>query len=247
MYRYLVQSVRQHAKEHGIKAAVLGMSGGIDSSLLACIAHDALGKANVIGVSMPSKYSPAHGKEDAQLAAKALGIRFVTHPIQPIVDMNKKMYRALFGGFRRPETERHVQCRERAKILMEVANEHQGMVLLPGNKSDLATGHHLLYSDVIGGIAVLDEVTKSEIYRLARHRNALKRVIPERVFRKAPSMELAYGQRDTDDAPPFHLLDPVLKLHVDRRKSLSDIIAAGHDKGLAKKVLDLVRRHARRR
>ena len=239
IYKILVEGTREHAKRYGFKRAVIGLSGGIDSSLVACIAHDALGKADVIGVSMPSKYSTAHSKEDAHALAKSLGIRFVVHPIEPIVELNRRMYKKLFGSYRDKATDQLIQSWERSKILMEMASEHEAFVMLPGNKSDFAIGHH---RDIIGGLAALAEVTKTEVYRLAKHRNALRRVIPERVFHKHPSDELAPGQKDSDELPPFHILDSILLLHK-KRKDIKLIVAEGHDRKVVKRVVEMIRRN----
>ena len=242
VYAALVLGTGDYVRKNGFKKVVIGLSGGLDSSLVASIAVDALGKANVIGVAMPSRYSSPGSLSDAGLLARNLGIRLLTVPIEKAYGAYLDMLADSFQGAEPDVTEENIQARIRGNILMALSNKFGWLVLTTGNKSEMATGYTTLYGDMAGGFAVIKDVPKTLVYRLARYRNGLgdAAVIPPSVIEKPPSAELKPGQVDADTLPPYELLDPVLQAYVEEDKSVEQIVAAGSDEGLAGRAARLV-------
>ena len=242
MWAGLVVGLRDYVKKNGFKSAVLGLSGGIDSALVAAIAIDALGAKNVYGVAMPSKYSSGHSHEDAQALADATGINFRTVSIAPMVDAF--MSNLDLTGL----AEENLQARVRGTTLMGISNAEGHIVLATGNKSELAVGYSTLYGDAVGGFAPIKDIYKSDVWALARWRNsmALKAgqtpPIPERSITKEPSAELRPNQKDTDSLPDYALLDQVLRLYVDEDHGYEALIKDGFDPALIIRVIGMVDR-----
>jgi NAD+ synthase (glutamine-hydrolysing) len=243
LYRALVLGTKDYASKNGFREVMLGLSGGIDSALVAAIAVDALGVENVVGVSLPSRYTPKESRADAEEVARRLGIRLLTVPIDPIfqsfLDTLKEPFKA-----REPDvTEENLQARIRGTILMALSNKFGWLVLTTGNKSEISVGYTTLYGDTAGGFAVLKDVRKTLVYALARHRNQTRgEAIPERVLTKPPSAELRPGQRDTDALPPYEELDPVLEAYVEDDRSPQEIVHMGFDPELVRRIVAMVDR-----
>ena len=231
--------------KNGFKKVVIGLSGGIDSSLTAVLAVDALGKENVVGVFMPSEYTSSASEEDARLLAKALGIQLLVISIEEVFEDYLKMLSKTFKGYRRDVTEENLQARIRGNILMALSNKFGWLVLTTGNKSEMSVGYATLYGDMAGGFAVLKDVPKTLVYELARHRNSWAKPsrpapIPDRVFKKAPTAELRPGQKDQDTLPPYEILDPVIQAYVEEDRGLEEIIALGFERRMVEKVIRMV-------
>ena len=240
--RALVVGVRDYVQKTGFRSVVVGLSGGIDSAVTACIAAEALGSTNVLGVAMPSRYSSSHSREDAAELARNLAIRFKEISIEP---MHAAFMAQMEDADGRPLgdlAEQNVQARIRAQILMALSNESGGLVLSTGNKSELAVGYCTLYGDMAGGLAVIGDLPKTWVYRVSRAANARagRPLIPERTFTKPPSAELKPGQVDQDSLPPYDVLDAILHAHVEERLSAEAIVARGHDAGTVARVLRMV-------
>ena len=228
VYEALQLGVRDYARKNGFHAAVLGLSGGIDSALTACLATDALGPDHVVGMVMPSRYSSAGTQEDARRVGRALGIQLHELGIEPVFEACLRVLRLLFAGRPADIAEQNLQARIRGNLLMALSNKFGWLVLTTGNKSEMATGYCTLYGDMAGGFAVIKDVPKTLVYRLARFRNRRGpgAPIPPRVLRRAPTAELAPGQTDQDTLPPYDILDRILKAYVEDDRSLSQILAA---------------------
>ncbi len=242
VFRALSLGLRDYVHKCGFRTAIVGLSGGIDSALVATIAADALGPANVLGVAMPSRYSSGHSREDAAALARSLEIRFREISIEP---MHAAFLAQLQKADGRPVgdlAEQNVQARIRGQILMALSNDAGGLVLSTGNKSELAVGYCTLYGDMAGGLAVIGDVPKTLVYRVARAANARagRALIPERTFTKAPSAELRPDQTDQDTLPPYAVLDDILEAYVEERLPLDRIVAKGHDADTVRKVLRMV-------
>lgn len=243
VYRALVIGVRDYVRKTGFRTAVIGLSGGIDSSLTACIAADALGPENVTGLSMPSRYSSRHSIEDAEALARNLGIHFHIVPIEPVHRAFREILAPLGNQPEEPDiADENLQARIRGTILMTYSNRFGPIVLTTGNKSEMACGYATLYGDMAGGFAVLKDVPKLLVYELARYRNTLSPVIPERVFTKPPSAELRPNQKDVDTLPPFEILDPLLELYVEHDMSRDELIRQGFDPEIVDRVINMVDR-----
>ena len=241
IYAALVLGTKDYVKKNGFRKVVIGLSGGIDSTLVAAIAVDAVGKANVIGVSMPSRYSSDHSIADARALAGNLGIKLHTIEIEAIFKSYLKTLAPSFKGKKPDVTEENIQARIRGNILMALANKYNWLMLATGNKSELAVGYCTLYGDLAGGLAVLKDVPKTLVYHLARHRNGKrKKVFPEGVFTKPPSAELRPDQKDEDALPPYEVLDPVLGMYVEEDMSIEQIAREGFKKSLIAQVANLV-------
>ncbi|MFE2932618.1 NAD+ synthase [Streptomyces sp. NPDC059221] len=240
LYSALVVGLRAYAAKNGFSSVLIGLSGGIDSALVAAIACDALGAQNVYGISMPSKYSSDHSKGDAAELARRTGLNFRTVPIEPMFDA----YMGSLGltGL----AEENLQSRLRGTMLMAVSNQEGQIVLAPGNKSELAVGYSTLYGDSVGAYGPIKDVYKTSIFRLAKWRNRAAEErgqtppIPEASITKPPSAELRPGQVDTDSLPDYDVLDRILELYVDRDQGLDEIVAAGFDPALVAKTLRMV-------
>lgn len=240
--RGLVLGLRDYAGKCGFRGAVIGLSGGIDSALTACLAAEALGPENVLGVAMPSRYSSGHSREDAALLARALGIRFHEIPIEP---MHAAFQAQLEGSMGEPLSDlaaQNVQARIRGQILMALSNHHGLLCLSTGNKSELAVGYCTLYGDMAGGLAVIGDLPKTLVYRVSRqaNRRAGAQLIPERTFTKPPSAELKPDQTDQDSLPPYDVLDDILAAYIEERLPAEEIVARGHDPETVKRVLRMV-------
>jgi NAD+ synthase/NAD+ synthase (glutamine-hydrolysing) len=236
-YRALVLGTRDYVRKCGFTRVLVGLSGGIDSALVACIAVEALGSENVLGVTMPSPYSSRGSVEDSRTLANALGIDFRVLPITGAFRASLKALAPAFRGARPGLAEENLQARLRGMFLMALSNKSGRLVLSTGNKSELAVGYCTLYGDMCGGLAVISDLPKHQVYRLARHANRHRRLIPEAVFRKAPSAELRPNQTDQDTLPPYDVLDAVLKHHVEDRWEPSRIVKAGYRRSTVAKVV----------
>lgn len=242
VYHALVLGTRDYLHKNGMRDAVVGLSGGIDSSLTCCIAVDALGREHVTAVSMPGPFSSQHSREDAEILARNLGVRFLVIPITPIYEAFLKALSDVFRGLPADVTEENLQARIRGMILMALSNKFGWLVLTTGNKSEASTGYCTLYGDTAGGFAVLKDVHKMLVYDLARYVNekAGREVIPRRVFEKPPSAELRPNQTDQEKLPPYPLLDAILKAYVEEDRSVMDIVAMGYDEETVRKVAWMV-------
>ncbi len=242
IYDALVLGTRDYILKNGISKVVIGLSGGIDSSIVATIAVDALGPSNVIGVAMPSRYSSPGSISDAELLSRNLGIRLLTIPIEKVFKAYLEVLADPFKGAKPDVTEENLQARIRGNLLMALSNKFGWLVLTTGNKSEMATGYTTLYGDMAGGFAVIKDVTKTIVYQIAQYRNSVagKDLIPATVFEKPPSAELRPDQKDSDSLPSYDLLDPVLTAYVEEDKSVEQIIAMGIAEEVVKKAARLV-------
>ncbi len=242
VYWALVLGTRDYLHKNGMTDAVIGLSGGIDSSLTCCIAVDALGHEHVTGVAMPGPYSSQHSLEDAEALARNLGIRFLVIPITDVFEAFLRALSEAFRGMPHDVTEENLQARIRGTILMALSNKFGWLVLTTGNKSEGSTGYCTLYGDTAGGFAVLKDVYKTLVYKLARYVNekAGREIIPQRVFEKPPSAELRPGQVDQEKLPPYELLDQILQRYVEEDRSVADIVAMGYDEATVRKVAWMV-------
>ncbi|MGQ9573380.1 MAG: NAD+ synthase [Dehalococcoidia bacterium] len=244
VYSALVLGSRDYLLKNGFQKAVIGLSGGVDSSLVAAIAVDALGKENVVGVTMPSRFSSEGSIRDARELADNLGIQLMTFSIEEPFTAFLGLLSEAFKGTEFGVTEENIQSRIRSVIIMALSNKFGWLVLTTGNKSEMATGYATLYGDMAGGLAVIKDVPKTLVYRLARYRNSvgLKPVIPQSVIEKEPSAELRPDQRDVDTLPPYEILDPILEAYVEDDKSLEEITAMGFAEEVVKRVMTMVDR-----
>ncbi len=244
VYDALLLGTRDYIGKNRFEKVVIGLSGGIDSSLVAAIAVDALGCSNVVGVAMPSRYSSTTSVSDAELLARNLGIRLLTIPIEKAFQSYLEMLDKAFKGTDPNVAEENIQARIRGNILMALSNKFGWLVLTTANKSETATGYTTLYGDMAGGFAVIKDVPKTMVYELARYRNSLagSEVIPSNIMDKQPSAELKPDQRDIDTLPPYDQLDPVLTAYVEEDKSVEQIIAMGFDQEVVERAAELVDR-----
>jgi NAD+ synthetase len=225
----LVLGLRDYASKCGFRSAVLGLSGGIDSAVVACLAVEALGADHVTGVAMPSPYSSTHSVEDALALAKNLHIHCLEIPIAAGFEAFKAQMAPAFAGLPEDSTEENMQARLRGLILMSLSNKFGHLLLTTGNKSELAVGYCTLYGDMCGGLAAISDVPKTMVYDLARHINADRETIPLRTIEKVPSAELRPNQTDQDTLPPYDILDAILKLYVEENLGVAEITARGFD------------------
>jgi NAD+ synthase (glutamine-hydrolysing) len=242
VYQALVLGTRDYVEKNKFEKVVIGLSGGIDSSLTATVAVDALGSENVIGVYLPSLYSSKESAEDAKLLSENLGIKFLEIAIDKVFKALLEVLKPVFADHKQDVTEENIQARVRGLILMALSNKFGWLVLSTGNKSEMSTGYCTLYGDMAGGFSVLKDVPKTLVYELARYRNkaAKREIIPARVLIKEPSAELRPDQRDSDTLPPYHLLDQVIQKYVENDLSFEEIVANGFSPSLVKKVFKLV-------
>jgi NAD+ synthase (glutamine-hydrolysing) len=242
VYAALVLGTRDYVRKNGFVRVVIGLSGGIDSALVAAIAVDALGRENVTGVKLPSRYSSAGSVQDAEELGQRLGIRVLELGIEPLFSAALEVLEPVFGDCEPDLTEENMQARARGLLLMALSNKFGWMLLTTGNKSELATGYATLYGDMAGGFAIIKDVPKMLVYELARWRNAQADgpVIPVNTIEKPPSAELRPDQRDQDSLPPYNVLDAILERYVEQDWTLQEIVADGHDEATVRRVLRLV-------
>ena len=240
LYRALVLGLRDYMHKCGFKSALLGLSGGVDSALTAVIAVEALGRENVRGISLPSQFSSAGSLDDARLLAQNLGIQYDVVPIQPMFLSAKEQLKGVFAGRPEDTTEENIQARLRAVVLMGMSNKFGSLLLTTGNKSELAVGYCTLYGDMCGGLAVISDVPKTMVYRIARWINRQREIIPAASITKAPSAELRPDQTDQDSLPPYDVLDPILEAYVVQGRSAAEIIQSGHDAKTVQRILRLI-------
>ncbi len=246
LHASLVMGLADYVRKCGFKSALLGLSGGIDSAVVAALAAAALGPANVTGVALPSRFSSDHSRSDAQLLADALGIACRAIPIEPVHAAMEKVLAPEFAGLPPGLAEENIQARLRGNILMALSNKFGHLLLTTGNKSEIAVGYCTLYGDMCGGLAVISDVPKTMVYQLAQFINDQARSagvpppIPHGSLTKPPSAELRPNQTDQDSLPPYDVLDPLLQLYVEEEKSVTEIVAAGWDAATAARVARLV-------
>jgi len=236
IYRALVVGTRDYVTKNGFRKVVLGLSGGIDSALTACVAVDALGGENVVGVLMPSEFSSRGSIEDSEQLGKNLGIELMTIPINDVLKAFTSALKPGFKGAKPDVTEENLQARIRGTYLMSLSNKFGWLVLSTGNKSEISMGYCTLYGDMAGGFALLKDVMKTTVYRLAEY---CKR-IPRATIEKPPSAELRPNQLDTDSLPPYEVLDPILKAYVEEDRSFSEMIGMGFEEQLVRRVIRMV-------
>ncbi|NLV68514.1 MAG: NAD+ synthase [Spirochaetes bacterium] len=240
--RALVLGINDYMSKSGFSKIVLGLSGGIDSALVAALACQAIGPDNVTGITMPSEYSSAGSVDDSYELARNLGMRIETIAIKGLFDRFREDLSGVFHGLKEDVTEENIQARIRGTLLMSFSNKTGALLLTTGNKSESATGYCTLYGDMCGGLAVISDLPKTMVYELSEHinRSAGRELIPRAIIEKAPSAELRPGQKDQDSLPPYDVLDGILELYVEQRKSAEEIISAGYDRQIVKHVLKLV-------
>lgn len=242
IYEALILGLRDYVRKNGFEKVVIGLSGGIDSSLTATIAADALGADAVLGVAMPSEFSTSHSVEDAKALSANLGIEMVEIPVAATYNAFLDALKSAFGPAEMGLAEENLQARIRGNLLMAISNRYGHLVVATGNKSEMACGYATLYGDMAGGFALLKDVFKTEVYALARYRNSVAPVIPESVLDKPPSAELRPDQLDTDSLPPYEQLDPLLEAYIEHDLGVGEITARGHDRATVEKVITLVDR-----
>ena len=240
VYKALVLGLRDYLYKCGFKSAVLGLSGGIDSALTAVIAADALGTANVRGVSLPSQFSSQGSLDDARKLAQNLGIQYDVIPIQPMFVSAREQLKQVFAGKAEDTTEENIQARLRGVTLMAMSNKFGSLLLTTGNKSELAVGYCTLYGDMCGGLSVISDVPKTMVYRIARWINRDREIIPADSITKPPSAELRPNQTDQDSLPPYDVLDSILEAYVVLGRSAAAIIKSGHDEATVRRVVRLI-------
>lgn len=238
--RALVLGLRDYVRKCGFSKVVIGLSGGIDSALTAALAVEALGADNVTGITMPSMYSSRGSVDDSVSLAKNLGIRIEEIPIRALYDRFREDLAPLFAGLPEDVTEENIQARIRGNLLMAVSNKTGALLLTTGNKSELAMGYCTLYGDMSGGLAVISDIPKTMVYALAANVNRDREIIPLPTIEKPPSAELRPNQKDQDSLPPYEVLDAILALYIEERKSSEEIVAAGFDQATVSRVLRAV-------
>jgi NAD+ synthase (glutamine-hydrolysing) len=247
IFKALVMGTHNYVTKCGFSKAVIGLSGGIDSALTACIAVKALGRENVSVVFMPSQYTSKDNFEDTQKLAQNLGVALTRIPIDSIF---KEFLKVLSPAFKESEpdiSEQNIQARIRGSVLMALSNKYGALVLSTGNKSEIAVGYCTLYGDMTGGLAVISDVPKTMVYELARYVNREKEIIPVRIIAKAPSAELKPNQTDQDDLPPYDILDAILKGYIEELKGIKELAQMGFDKAVVEEVVSRVDRNEYKR
>lgn len=240
VYQALVLATRDYIERNGFPGAVLGLSGGIDSALTLAIAVDAIGADRVQALMLPFRYTSDMSVSDAAEQATRMGIQFDTVSIEPMFDVYMQQLQPLFAGKGVDTTEENLQARLRGVLLMALSNKTGRILLTTGNKSEVAVGYCTLYGDMCGGFAVIKDVPKTLVYRLASYRNSISPVIPQRVIDRPPSAELAPGQTDQDNLPPYDDLDAMIAAYVEQDLSLPEIVALGYDEAIVRRVLNLI-------
>jgi NAD+ synthase (glutamine-hydrolysing) len=247
VYQALVLGLRDYVNKNHFPGVIMGLSGGIDSALTLAIAVDAVGADRVEAVMMPSRYTMDMSVEDAALQADTMGVEYHVLPIESAFKSFLSILEEEFAGKKPDATEENIQARCRGVLLMAISNKKNKVVVATGNKSEMSVGYATLYGDMVGGFAVLKDVPKLLVYRLANYRNSLSPVIPQRVIDRPPSAELAADQQDTDSLPPYDILDPILERYIEQDQCAEDIIAAGYDADTVNKVVRLVNRNEYKR
>jgi len=242
VYKALVLGAKDYVVKNDFKQVVIGLSGGIDSSLVAAIAVDAVGQENVTGIFMPSPYTSKESRDDAYSLAENLGIKIIEAPISNIFQVYSGNLRPHFTGLPEDQTEENLQARIRGNILMSFSNKFGWLVLTTGNKSEMSVGYATLYGDMAGGFAVIKDVPKTLVYKLCKWKNSGegRAVIPENVLWKEPSAELRPNQKDTDALPPYPVLDPILTAYIEEDKSFEEILSLGCKAGCSKEVVQKI-------
>jgi NAD+ synthase (glutamine-hydrolysing) len=241
VYDALCLGVRDYVTKNGFPGVLLGLSGGIDSALTLAVAADALGADKVRAVMMPSQYTASISREDARAEAEALGVRYSEIAIRPVFDSFLAALAAEFKGLPADTTEENLQSRIRGTLLMAMSNKSGAIVLTTGNKSEMGTGYATLYGDMAGGFAVLKDISKTLVYRLADYRNSISGVIPQRVITRAPSAELRPNQTDQDSLPPYAVLDAIMEAYVEHNLGPREIEASGYSRKDIERVINLLR------
>jgi NAD+ synthase (glutamine-hydrolysing) len=247
IYQTLVLGVRDYVGKHRFPGVVMGLSGGIDSALTLAIAVDALGADCVQVVMMPSRYTSDMSRDDAAVQARTMGVQYSSISIEGMFEATLRALHAEFAGRAPDATEENMQARCRGLLLMAISNKTGRMLLTTGNKSEMAVGYATLYGDMNGGFAPIKDCSKQLVYRLARYRNTLTPVIPERVIGREPSAELRPDQKDTDSLPPYELLDPILEAFIEEDLTVDEICARGFDRATVTRVLNMVQRNEYKR
>jgi NAD+ synthetase len=241
VYDALCLGVRDYVTKNGFPGVLLGLSGGIDSALTLAIAADAIGAGKVRAFMLPSQYTASMSREDARAQAETLGVRYSEIAITPVFDAFLAALSAEFKGLASDTTEENLQSRIRGTLLMAMSNKSGSIVLTTGNKSEMGTGYATLYGDMAGGFAVLKDISKMMVYRLANYRNSVSAVVPQRVITRPPSAELRPDQTDQDSLPPYAVLDAIMEAYVEDNQGPREIEAAGHSRGDIERVIDLLR------
>ena len=247
VYNALVLGVRDYINKNNFPGAILGLSGGIDSALSLAITVDAIGADRVEAVMMPSRYTLDMSVEDAQKQVECMGVEHHVLPIEAAFKSFLGILEEEFTGTEPDATEENIQARCRGILLMAISNKKNKMVITTGNKSEMSVGYATLYGDMAGGFAVLKDVPKLLVYRLADYRNSLSPVIPQRVIDRPPSAELAEDQQDTDSLPPYEVLDVILEMYIEHDRCADDIIASGYDADIVRRVIRLVNQNEYKR
>jgi NAD+ synthase (glutamine-hydrolysing) len=249
IYQALVLGTKDYVRKNGFKKVLVGLSGGIDSSFTAVIAVDALGKENVIGVTMPTRFNAAETINDAQIVAKNLGIDFYNIPIEKVLASFSKELEKISGWNEKGLAFENLQARIRGTILMSMSNQFGYLVLTTGNKSETAVGYSTLYGDTAGGFAVIKDVPKTVVYQLSEYINKLHggEIIPKSVITRIPTAELRFGQKDSDSLPEYDILDGILKAYIEEEKSLPEIVEQGFDADTVLKIIMMVDRNEYKR
>jgi NAD+ synthetase len=239
-WKALVLGLRDYVHKCGFSSAVLGVSGGIDSALTACLAAEALGPEHLLAVSLPTRYSSEHSLNDARALTEKLGVRYRVIQIDGIFQASLEALAPVFKGMQPDVTEENLQARIRGTVLMALSNKLRAILLSTGNKSELAVGYCTLYGDMAGGLAVLNDVPKTLVYELARFANRHRPVIPESTLTKPPSAELRPDQKDSDTIPPYEVLDPIIEAYVERDMSPEAIVQLGFDPDTVARVTRMI-------
>jgi NAD+ synthase (glutamine-hydrolysing) len=247
VYRALVLGVRDYVNKHGFPGVVMGLSGGVDSSLTLAIAVDALGAERVHAVMMPSRYTADISVQDAAEQARNLGVKYSVISIEGMFESTLAALKGEFAGTQPDTTEENIQSRCRMLLLMGISNKTRRMLLTTGNKSEMAVGYATLYGDMAGGFAPIKDCSKMLVYRLSAYRNSLGRVIPQRVIDRPPSAELRPDQKDSDSLPPYEVLDAILEAFIEGDLSVDEIVSRGFERATVGRVLDLVKRNEYKR
>ncbi len=242
VYEALVTGTRDYVEKNDFPGVILGLSGGIDSALILAIACDAIGAEHVSSVMMPFRYTSTMSQEDAAAEAAGLGVQYNVIPIEPMYEATVKQLAKVFEGGKEDATEENIQARCRGMLLMAISNKTGLMLLTTGNKSEMAVGYATLYGDMAGGFAPIKDCSKSLVYRLARYRNTVSQVIPERILTRPPSAELRANQKDSDALPEYDVLDPILEAFIEKDLSVTEITERGFDRDVVVRILELVKR-----